>query len=154
LDRHVTNARRYLPSPDRRVREQVERYEVTDGVDNIDETNGLPIVIVHVIGAKTGALRKVPLVRVREEGHYLLVASAGGASALPHWFANVSAHPEIEVYDGATPIPMRARVLTGDEYELWWARAVAVYPRYREYREMTEGVRDIPLVLAEARPRD
>ena len=74
----------YAPSPWGWVRDQVEAYEKSGGT----EANTLPntdwkIIIIHTKGAKTGQLRKTPLMRVEHEGEYALVASLGGAPKHP-----------------------------------------------------------------------
>ena len=51
--------------------------------------------------------------------------------------------------DGPTTQDMVARELHGDERELWWKRAVEVWPPYADYATKTDRV--IPVLLAERR---
>ncbi|MEE6282478.1 nitroreductase family deazaflavin-dependent oxidoreductase [Georgenia sunbinii] len=136
----------YEPSPSQRSREQVELYERTGGAEG-GTLGGLPVVIVTSRGAKTGKLRKTPLMRVEHEGSYLAVASMGGAPTHPVWYHNVRAEPHVELQDGAHKWDMQARELSGAEREEWWARAVEAFPPYAEYLERTE--RQIPVFLLE-----
>jgi deazaflavin-dependent oxidoreductase (nitroreductase family) len=141
----------YEPSPDAWVRDQVERYEATDGREagTLGET-GLPVVIFTTRGNKSGKLRKTPLMRVEHEGAYLLVASKGGAPSHPVWYHNLRADPSaLEVQDGADRFDATARELEGDERAEWWERAVAAYPPYADYQRKTD--RRIPVLLAERR---
>jgi deazaflavin-dependent oxidoreductase (nitroreductase family) len=142
----------YEPSPEAWVREQVERYEATDGREaNTLRDTGLPVVIFTTRGHKSGKLRKTPLMRVEHDGAYLMVASKGGAPSHPLWYHNISADPEaLVVQDGADRFDARARELQGEEREVWWRRAVEAYPPYAEYQRKTE--RQIPVLLAESRP--
>ena len=138
----------YEPSPWDWVREQVERYEATGGREaNTLRDTGLPIIVITTRGAKTGNVRKTPLMRVEHNGEYALVASMGGAPKHPVWYHNVKAHPdEVTLQDGATPWRVHVRELEGREREEWWERAVAAYPPYAEYQERTSRV--IPVFLA------
>jgi deazaflavin-dependent oxidoreductase (nitroreductase family) len=139
----------YEPSPEKWVRDQVERYEATGGREaNTLRDTGLPIVVFTTRGRKSGKLRKTPLMRVEHGGKYLMVASQGGDPKHPVWYLNVTADPTaITVQDGAEVMHGRARELTGDERAEWWERGVAAYPPYAAYQRRTDRI--IPLVLFE-----
>ncbi len=141
----------YEPSPWQWVREQVETYERTGGREaNTLRDTGLPIVVVTTRGAKTGRVRKTPLMRVEHDGEYALVASMGGAPKHPVWYHNLKAHPDaVRVQDGPEAVDVDIRELDGEEREVWWKRAVEAYPPYAEYQERTE--RRIPVFLATPR---
>ena len=130
------------------ARDQVEAYERSGGRDaNTLEGTDMPVVIITMRGNKTGKVRKTPLMRVRHEGEYALVASLGGAPQNPVWYYNLKAHPdEVTIQDGPQPFEVQVREVTGDERATWWARAVAAYPPYAEYQEKTE--RQIPVFVA------
>jgi deazaflavin-dependent oxidoreductase (nitroreductase family) len=141
----------YAPSPDAWVRDQVERYEATDGREagTLGDT-GLPVVVFTTRGNKSGKLRKTPLMRVEHDGAYLMVASKGGAPSHPVWYHNLRADPgALMVQDGADRFDATARELEGEERAEWWERAVAAYPSYAEYQRGTD--RRIPVLLAERR---
>ena len=138
----------YEPSTIGWVREQVEAYEASDGAKaNTLRDTGLPVVIVTNVGAKSGKLRKTPLMRVEHDGRYLAVASQGGAPTHPVWYHNLLAHPQVELQDKAEKWDMTARLLSGDERAEWWERAVAAFPSYADYQQKTE--REIPVFLLE-----
>ncbi|MDQ2739617.1 MAG: nitroreductase family deazaflavin-dependent oxidoreductase [Actinomycetota bacterium] len=136
----------YAPSPETWVRNQVETYEASDGQEGTT-LRGMPVVVLTTIGAKSGKVRKVPLMRVEHEGDYAAVASLGGAPKNPVWYYNLTANPALELRDGAQNHSMTAREVFGAEYEQWWARAVAAYPDYAEYQRKTD--RRIPLFVLE-----
>jgi deazaflavin-dependent oxidoreductase (nitroreductase family) len=140
----------YIPSPARCVREQVELYERTNGAEgNTLRDTGLPVVIVTNTGQRTGAIRKTPLMRVRDGDNYVLVGSRGGAPEHPQWVHNLRANHDIELRDLAEVRPMRVREVTGEEKARCWALAVAAYPPYADYQRRTE--RAIPVFVAEPR---
>ena len=138
----------YVPSPEKWVRDQVELYERSGGTEGttLRET-GLPVVVVTSLGARSGKIRKTPLMRVEHDGAYALVASQGGAPEHPTWYHNVTKHPLIELQDGPVRQDMTVREVTGEEKAIWWERAVAAFPNYAEYQRRTE--REIPLLVAE-----
>jgi F420H(2)-dependent quinone reductase len=138
----------YVPSPRAWVRDQVELFEGSGGTEGITLLDtGLPVVIVTNVGAKTGKIRKTPLMRVEHDGRYAAVASQGGSPKHPVWYYNLRANPRVEVQDGPVRTAMTARELSGDERAAWWDRAVAAYPPYAEYQQKTE--RQIPVFLLE-----
>jgi deazaflavin-dependent oxidoreductase (nitroreductase family) len=127
----------YVPSPRSFVREQVEQVEehgTTDGV----LMQGRPIVVVSMRGARTGALRKVPLMRVEHGGRYALVGSQGGSPKHPLWVHNLRAHPEVTLQDGSRSATYRAHEVSGAERDEWWTRAVDAFPPYADYQAKTE----------------
>jgi deazaflavin-dependent oxidoreductase (nitroreductase family) len=138
----------YAPSAWQWVRDQVEAYERTGGREaNTLQDTDLPVVIVTMRGNKSGDVRKTPLMRVRHDGKYALVASLGGAPKNPVWYYNLKASPdEVTIQDGPQPVDVTVREVTGDERRDWWARAVAAYPPYAEYQEKTG--RQIPVFVA------
>jgi deazaflavin-dependent oxidoreductase (nitroreductase family) len=138
----------YEPSPSEWVRDQVAEYEASGGArGNTLLDTGMPIIVVTSRGAKSGRLRKNPVMRVEYEGAYALVASKGGAPENPEWFYNLVTYPnEVTVQDGPEPVAVTVRQIEGDERAAWWERAAAVYPPYNEYQENTD--RRIPVFLA------
>jgi deazaflavin-dependent oxidoreductase (nitroreductase family) len=143
-----TNESEYVASPWDWVSEQVAEYEASGGTRaNTLRDTDMAIIVVTTKGAKTGAIRKTPLMRVEHDGEYALVASMGGAPKHPVWYFNLLAHPDhIFVQDGPEPFAVSVREVTGDEKATWWARAVAAYPPYADYQAATE--RAIPVFVA------
>jgi F420H(2)-dependent quinone reductase len=138
----------YVPSPAVWVRDQVDEYETSGGTKGTTlPGTELPVVIVTNRGAKSGAVRKTPVMRVEHDGSYAAVASKGGAPEHPLWYYNLRANPRVEVQDGAQKWEMTARELTGDERAVWWQRAIAAYPPYAEYQQKT--ARQIPVFVLE-----
>jgi F420H(2)-dependent quinone reductase len=138
----------YEPSPRAWVRDQVEEYESSGGTRGLTlRDTGLPVVIVTNRGARSGKLRKTPVMRVEHDGRYAAVASQGGAPTHPFWYYNLRANPRVELQDGPHKQNMVAREISGDERAQWWERAVAAYPPYAEYQQKT--TRQIPVFVLE-----
>ena len=136
----------YEPSTQQWVRDQVALYEGSGGLEGTT-LRDMPVVVVTSRGARTGKLRKTPLMRVEHDGSYALVASKGGAPEHPVWYHNLLADPHIELRDGSSIWDMVVREVHGSEKSTWWERAVAAYPDYASYQEKTE--REIPVFVAE-----
>ena len=136
----------YVPSPTSWVRHQVEKIEAGGTTRAVSILNR-PVVMLTMRGAKTGAIRKVPLMRVEHEGVYAAVASKGGAPKHPQWYANLLANPRITLQDDTRSWEAVAREITGTEREEWWERCVAAYPPYAEYQTKTDRL--IPVLLLE-----
>jgi len=139
----------YIPSPRDWVREQVELYERSGGTAGTTlRDTGLPVIIVTHTGNKTGAVRKTPLMRVKDGPNFVLVGSQGGAPAHPAWVHNLRVNPVVEIRDLTIVQPMRAREVEDEaERARLWDLAVAAFPPYAEYQAKTR--RKIPVFVAE-----
>ena len=139
----------YIPTPVQWVREHVERYEGSGGTEGVGLMDtGLPCVIVTHTGNKTGAIRKTPLMRVKDGDNYVLVGSQGGAPKNPVWVDNLRANPAVEIRDATEVSTMRVReIKDGEERDRIWAAAVEAFPPYADYKEKTS--RTIPVFIAE-----
>jgi deazaflavin-dependent oxidoreductase (nitroreductase family) len=132
----------YAPSPVPWVREEVEHLLRTGTT-----ADGRAVVLLSTTGARTGLLRRTPLMRVEHAGTYAAVASAAGADRHPAWYANVLAAPEVTLLDAGRELRLRAREATGAERARWWSRACTAFPSYAAYQSRTR--RRIPVVLLE-----
>ncbi len=137
------------PDPSSWVREQIETWERSGGTEGTTLLDtGLPIVIVVNRGARSGKLRRTPLMRIQHGEAYLAVGSKGGAPTNPAWVANLRANPQVEVWDGPQRGDFVARELEeGDERTVWWERAVAAFSNYAVYQQKTDRV--IPVFVLE-----
>ncbi|HJZ29008.1 MAG TPA: nitroreductase family deazaflavin-dependent oxidoreductase [Streptosporangiaceae bacterium] len=125
-------------------RDQVDRYERSGGTEGT-ENQGKPVIVLTSVGAKTGKLRKTPLMRVEHDGEYAVVASLGGAPEHPVWYYNLTADPHVELQDGPVKKDYQAREVHDADYAAWWQRAVAAWPDYAEYQKKT--TRTIPVFV-------
>ena len=134
----------YEPSTLDWARENAEVIMESGGTKGT-ELNGRRVILLTTIGAKTGKIRKTPLMRVEHDGRYAIVASLGGAPKHPVWYYNVTANPRFELQDGTVSGDYEAREVFGDEKAQWWERAVAAYPDYADYQTKTD--RQIPVYV-------
>jgi F420H(2)-dependent quinone reductase len=141
------DAGRYLPSPSERVREQVRLYEATDGAEG-GTLEDRPVIILTHTGARTGAIRKNPIMRIPDGRAYVAVASAAGSSTHPAWYFNLIANPQVHVQDHAEHHDLVAREVHGEEKRRLWTVAETYWPHFPEYREKAAG-REIPILLLE-----
>ena len=139
----------YIPSTSDWVREQVELYEGSGGTEGTTlRDTGLPVIIVTNKGNQTGAIRKTPLMRVKDGDNYVLVGSRGGAPRNPVWVYNLRADHSVEIRDETAVYSMRVREVVDDgERARLWDLAVAAFPPYEEYQNRT--TRKIPVFVAE-----
>jgi len=136
----------YEPGSSDWARKQAERYEASNGEKGAT-LQGRPVIVLTSVGAKTGKIRKTPLMRVEHEGTYAVVASLGGAPEHPVWYHNLKAHPHVELQDRATKRDYTAREVFGEEKAVWWERAVETWPDYANYQKKTD--RQIPVFVLE-----
>ncbi len=139
----------YIPPAIDWVREQVELYEGSGGTKGTTlRDTGLPCIIVTHKGGKTGAIRKIPLMRVKDGASYVLVGSYGGREKNPVWVYNLRAHPDVEIRDKTEVFKMRVReVADTDERARLWAISAEAFPPYNDYQ--AKAPRTIPVFLAE-----
>lgn len=134
----------YAPGTLEWARKQAETIEASGGTEGMS-LNGMQVVLLTTVGAKTGKLRKTPLMRVEQGGEYAVVASMGGAPKHPTWYFNLVKNPHVELRDGTDNGDYTAREVTGEEKAEWWERAVAAFPPYAEYQQKTS--RQIPVFV-------
>jgi F420H(2)-dependent quinone reductase len=134
----------YAPSTSDWARENAETYMESGGTDGT-ELQGKPVILLTTIGAKSGKIRKTPLMRVEHGGEYAVVASLGGAPKNPVWYYNIKANPRVELQDGTETHDYEAREVFGDEKASWWERAVEAWPDYANYQKKTD--RQIPVFV-------
>lgn len=134
----------YEPSTSDWARENAELYMASGGKEGT-ELKGKPVILLTTVGAKTGKIRKTPLMRVEHNGEYVVVASLGGAPKHPVWYHNIKKHPRVELQDGTQSAEYEAREVSGEEKAAWWQRAVEVWPDYADYQQKTD--REIPVFV-------
>jgi deazaflavin-dependent oxidoreductase (nitroreductase family) len=134
----------YEPSTSDWARENAEKYMESGGTEGT-ELKGKPVILLTTIGAKSGKIRKTPLMRVEHDGEYAVVASLGGAPKNPVWYYNIKANPQVELQDGEVNKDYEAREVFDDEKAAWWERAVEAWPDYAEYQTKTD--RQIPVFV-------
>ena len=139
----------YEPSPWEPIAGEVALYEETNGAEP-SQIVGDNWIVFWTLGAKSGKVRKTPVVRVTDGERYAVIGSMGGAPTHPQWVHNLRANGIARVQDGAERHDCTAEELTGAAKAEWWARANAVWPDYDKYQEATDRV--IPLFVLTPQP--
>jgi deazaflavin-dependent oxidoreductase (nitroreductase family) len=109
---------------------------------------GQPVLCLEVRGAKTGALRRTPLLFAELGDKLVVIASATGRPKHPAWYRNVSANPRVRIYaPGGRSGEYVARTAEGEERAQGWAAARDLYRGFDVYEQRTAGIRQIPVVV-------
>jgi deazaflavin-dependent oxidoreductase (nitroreductase family) len=110
---------------------------------------GIPILLLHHRGARSGVERVNPLAyQDLGEGALAIFASKGGSRTNPDWFHNVQANPDVTLEVGTETRHVRARVAEGEERARIWEEQKRIMPGFAVYEKRTP--REIPVVILEA----
>ena len=124
----------------------VEEFRANDGKVGAPFA-GLPLVLLHHTGAKSGLERVNPLAYQRlGDDSFAIFASKGGATTNPDWFHNLMANPSASIEIGRERYDVTARVATDEERQRIWEAQKQAFPNFAEY-ETTAGGREIPVVV-------
>ncbi len=139
-----------MSEPDDYNRPVIEEFRASGGKVG-GPFEGLPLVLVHHKGAKSGTERVNPLAYQRLDDDTVAVfASKGGAPTNPDWYHNLVANPDTRIEIGSESYDVTARVAADEERERIWEAQKKAFPNFAEY-ETTTGGRKIPVVVLEKR---
>ncbi len=114
----------------------------------VEQFKGIPILLLHHTGAKSGKSYVNPLAYLPDGERMAVFASMGGAPKNPDWYHNLVAHPDVQVeIGGGQAFAARARVATGAEHDTLYAEQAKRVPVFGEYQQKTTRV--IPVVVIE-----
>jgi deazaflavin-dependent oxidoreductase (nitroreductase family) len=105
---------------------------------------GMPLLLLHHIGARSGKERINPLAYLRDGDRYVIFASKAGAPNNPDWYHNLKAHPEVTIEVGTDTVPVTAAEAGGEERERLFQAQVERTPTFGDYQAKTE--RPIPVI--------
>jgi deazaflavin-dependent oxidoreductase (nitroreductase family) len=101
-------------------------YRATGGWLGGTFLRGAPVLLMTVIGRKTGRRLTVPLLYLRDGERLVIVASKGGMDDHPLWYLNLLADPDVDVQIGNDVRPMRAEVAGDTQRARLWPKLVAM----------------------------
>jgi deazaflavin-dependent oxidoreductase (nitroreductase family) len=109
---------------------------------------GGQILLLHTVGAKSGATRLSPLAYLTIDGKMVIVGSYAGAPKDPAWVHNLRANPRARIEVGTesgeiTAYDVVAREFSDDERDAAYPKVVEQAPVFAEYQANT--TRRIPL---------
>jgi deazaflavin-dependent oxidoreductase (nitroreductase family) len=106
---------------------------------------GMPLLLLHHTGAKSGKSRINPLAYQSDDGRYVVFASKAGAPTSPDWYHNLKGQPNVTVEIGTDTIEVVASEATGEERERLYRTQVERVPQFADYEKKTERV--IPVIV-------
>jgi deazaflavin-dependent oxidoreductase (nitroreductase family) len=109
----------------------IAEFRANGGV--VTRFGGLPVVIVHTIGARSGIVREVPLIPVFLDDQMLLFGTAAGSPAHPAWYFNLRAHPSVTVEYGTETFTADVSLLPDADADRLVSRQAATTPQLAEY---------------------
>jgi deazaflavin-dependent oxidoreductase (nitroreductase family) len=122
----------------------IEEFRANDGVVG-GMLEGMPVVLLHHTGAKSGTARVNPLAYQSDGGRYVIFASKAGAPTNPDWYYNLKAHPEVKIEVGTDTIEVTASEASGEERERLFSTQAENLPMFAEYAQKTDRV--IPVIV-------
>jgi deazaflavin-dependent oxidoreductase (nitroreductase family) len=105
---------------------------------------GSSLLLLHTDGARSGEHRVTPVVYLKDDGRYVILASKAGAPSHPGWYHNLKAHPDLHVEVGDATIEVTAEELSGEERQRLYDTVVELMPQFAEYQANTSRV--IPII--------
>lgn len=122
----------------------IDEFHANDGrVGGMFE--GLPLLLLHHAGAKSGKIRINPLAYQSDNGRYVVFASKAGAPTNPDWYHNLKAQPNVTIEVGTDTIEVVAREATGEERERLYRTQAERVPQFAEYEKRAGRV--IPVIV-------
>lgn len=134
-----------VDSPTEWVNAHIQKYVQTGGAEGHEFRGGAPILLLTVLGRKSGVWRRSALIYGQTGDAYVVVASKGGAATNPAWYGNLVAHPEVHVQVKERKFEARARVAVDAERAKLWTLMTGIWPDYDTYQAHTD--REIPVVV-------
>ncbi len=123
----------------------IDEFHANEGrVSGVFE--GLPLVLLHHTGAKSGNSRINPLAYQSDDGRYVVFASKAGAPSNPDWYYNLKAHPNVTIEVGTETIDVVASEASGEERDRLYRTQAERIPQFAEYEQKAEG-RVIPVMV-------
>ncbi len=111
---------------------------------------GMPLLLLHNVGARSGNEYVTPLVYLPEDGRNFIFASKGGHHQHPGWFHNLKAEPNVSIEIGSDTVDVVAVELSGEERDRIYAIQEAQQPQFAEYAKKTD--RKIPVIELVPKP--
>jgi deazaflavin-dependent oxidoreductase (nitroreductase family) len=127
-------------------RQVIEEFRANGG-KTLTRFAGSELLLLHTIGARTGAARVNPMMFARDGERYIVFASKNAAPSDPDWYRNLVAHADVEVELGSERFAAKASVLEGEERQRVWAQSVKAFPFLEDHQART--ARQIPVVALE-----
>jgi deazaflavin-dependent oxidoreductase (nitroreductase family) len=123
----------------------IEEFHANAGVVG-GPFEGMPILLLHHVGAKSGKARINPLAYQADAGRYVIFASKAGAPTNPDWYHNLKAHPNVKIEVGTETLDVVAQEAQGEERDRLYRTQAERIPTFADYAQKSEG-RVIPVII-------
>ena len=120
-------------------------YRLTNGKIGGTYLHGIPVLLLTVVGRKSGRRLTSPLTYIMDGDRAVVAASRTGMDHHPAWYLNLVANPDVEVQMRGDVRPMRAHTADDAERAVLWPKLVAANPDYGAYQARTQ--RKIPVIV-------
>jgi deazaflavin-dependent oxidoreductase (nitroreductase family) len=122
----------------------IEEFRANEGIVG-GMLEGMPVLLLHHTGAKSGTSRVNPLAYQADGGRYVIFASKAGAPTNPDWYHNLKAHPNVKIEVGTDTIDVAASEANGEERDRLFNTQAENMPMFAEYAQKTERL--IPVII-------
>ncbi|MFT6292235.1 MAG: deazaflavin-dependent oxidoreductase (nitroreductase family) [Candidatus Aldehydirespiratoraceae bacterium] len=109
----------------------IEEFRANDG--KVAAFGDLPVIVLHTIGALTGAVRLTPLIPVFDGDRMYIFGTAEGASKDPAWAGNLRTHPRITIETATASFVADVLALPEVDARRMVDERAATTPKLREY---------------------
>jgi|SRR5699024_9478362 len=116
-------------------------------LEAFEDHHGVPMILLHHTGSRTGRERINPLLYQPVDGGFAVFATSGGSPRDPAWYRNLMTYPHTTVETGPETVTVAARYAERGERSRIWQHQIAVTPAFAEF-EFNAG-RRIPVVVLE-----
>ncbi len=127
----------------------IEQFRANEGKVG-GHFEGMPMVLITMIGAKSGRELCSPLVYTTDGDDLVVIASKGGAPEHPNWYHNLVANPMVTVEVGTEKYEATAVLTEGEERTRLYDQQAAELPQFLDYaKSAAEAGRQIPVFRLE-----
>jgi deazaflavin-dependent oxidoreductase (nitroreductase family) len=106
----------------------------------------IPVAVLQVRGARSGAERRVPLLYFNDGEDVILIASSYGRPKTPSWYFNLKANPDVTLEARGRTGRYHAEEVIDAEHDRLFDLGRRIYRGYSEYEKRTDGIRRIPVM--------
>lgn len=128
-------------------------FRLTEGKHTLSSLmTGLPVVMLSTTGARSGKVRAVPVLGLRDGDRIVVFASGYGQRVrFPAWYHNLRSEPEARVAVEGLDRRVRAYEAEGEERDLLWHKGLEIYPGFADYEQRVAGCHIPVMVLSPLR---
>jgi deazaflavin-dependent oxidoreductase (nitroreductase family) len=105
---------------------------------------GKTLLLLHTTGVKSQKERINPVMYIKDNGRFVVIASKGGEPTNPDWYYNLLTNPLVTVEVGTRQFQAQASVMEEPERTRLYDKMVEMMPVFDNYRRKSKRV--IPVI--------